>query len=275
MTSGSVVARRALRSFSQVDTDPEVAALIAALDEQSSLPAIQRLRSTAAELLRPQPGHRLIDAGCGTGEVVRELARIVATAGAVVGVESSSVMLAEARRRAHASPSVEFAQGDITALEFADATFNGAICERVFQHLDDPAAALAELVRVTRPGGRIVVIDSDWGMHAVHGADPVLTRTIVDYWCDLANNGCAGRQLGALFAAAGMREPTIVTDTIVSTDGQRAMLPPITLMASSAAASGVIDEVEAATWLADLASAGQRGEFCWAVTLFAVAATRP
>ena len=95
----TIAERAALGSFSHVDADPEAAALIAALDEQASLPAIQRLRATAAELLRPRLGDRLLDVGCGTGEVVRALAGLVGAHGIVVGVEPSATMLDEARRR--------------------------------------------------------------------------------------------------------------------------------------------------------------------------------
>jgi precorrin-6B methylase 2 len=60
--------------FRHVDADPGAAALIAALDDQAALPAIQRLRAAAMELLRPRLGDRLLDVGCGAGEVVRTLA---------------------------------------------------------------------------------------------------------------------------------------------------------------------------------------------------------
>ena len=95
----TIAERVALGGFSHVDADPEAAALIAALDEQASLPAIQRLRAAAAELLRPRLGDRLLDVGCGTGEVVRALAGLVGAHGTVVGVEPSATMLDEARRR--------------------------------------------------------------------------------------------------------------------------------------------------------------------------------
>jgi hypothetical protein len=67
---------------------------------------------------------------------------------------------------------------------------------------------MAELVRITRPGGRIVVIDTDWGLHAIHGADPRLTATIVECWAHNTSNGLAGRQLPALFAVASVRRTT-------------------------------------------------------------------
>ena len=54
---------------------------------------------------------------------------------------------------------------------------------------------MAELVRITRPGGWIVVIDTDWGLHAIHGADPTLTAAVVERWARNAANGLAGRQL--------------------------------------------------------------------------------
>ena len=82
-------------------------------------------------------------------------------------------MLTEARRRTvRPSLPVDFRAGDVTRLDLADAAFDGTYCERVFQHVGDVTTAMDELVRVTRPGGRIVVVDTDWGMHAIHGADP-------------------------------------------------------------------------------------------------------
>ena len=272
----TIAQRAPLGSFSHVDADPEAAALIAALDEQASLPAIQRLRATGAELLRPRLGDRLLDVGCGTGDVVRALAGLLGSHGTVVGIEPSATMLDEARRRTGESAlRVDFRSGDIARLGFDDGTFDGVTCERVFQHLDTPNAALAELVRVTRRGGRIVVIDTDWGMHAIHGADPRLTSRVVECWSDNAANGWSGRRLPGLFVDAGMREPVVVAETLTSTDGQRPTGPPFTTMAVVAERAGALNSDDAHTWLTQLADAGERGRFFWAVTMFAVAGARP
>ena len=272
----TIAPRAPFANFSHVDADPEAAALIAALDEQASLPAIKRLRATAADLLRPRLGDRLLDVGCGTGDVVRALAGLVGSHGLVVGIEPSATMLDEARRRTgKTSRHVDFRSGDIVRLDFDDATFHGVTCERVFQHLDTPNAALAELVRVTRRGGRIVVIDTDWGMHAIHGADPHLTSRVVECWSDNAANGWAGRRLPGLFVDAGIREPVVVAEALTSTDGQRSKGPPFTTMAAVAERAGVLNTDEAHTWLTQLAAAGAPGQFFWAVTMFAIAGTRP
>lgn len=270
----TIAERAALGSFSHVDADPHAAALIAALDEQASLPAIQRLRATATELLRPRLGDRLLDVGCGTGEVARTLAGLVGAGGTVVGVEPSVTMLDEARRRTGDHIRVDFRAGDISRLDFDDATFDGVTSERVFQHLDSPASAIAELVRVTKPGGRIVVIDTDWGMHAIHGADPAVTARIVAVWSDNAANGWSGRRLPALFAGAGIPDPVVVADTFTTTDPLRPSMAPFTTMAHAAACAGAITGAEAVSWLAELADAGTSGCFFWAVTMFAVGGVR-
>jgi SAM-dependent methyltransferase len=118
------------------------------------------------------------------------------TDGAVLGIEASQTMLAEARGGAASTAlPIEFRRGDITNLELDDATYDGVHCEHVFQHLATPGAALGHLVRITRPGGRIAATDTDWGLQAIHGADPTHN----------AANGYAGGQLPALFADAGRR----------------------------------------------------------------------
>lgn len=266
----------ALGSFGAVDSEPDAAPLIAALDEQASTPAIQRLRAAAFELLGVRLGHRILDAGCGTGDVARALAGIVGPTGSVVGVEASDVMLAEARRRAHGTLlPVEFRAGDICRLDLDTASFDAALSERVLQHLTAPDTAVAELYRVTRRGGRVVVIDTDWGMHAVHGADPALTTAILDAWRDNAANGLSGRRLAGLLTDAGLRDITVAAETLTSTDPRRAAGPPFTTMAAHAERCGAIRAGDGDTWLAQLAHSGRQGHFFWALTMFTVAATRP
>jgi ubiquinone/menaquinone biosynthesis C-methylase UbiE len=265
-----------LSSFSAVDASGDTDSVVAALDEQANLPAIKRLRAAVLELLAPGTGSQLLDAGCGTGDVARRLASSVGPSGRVVGVDASTTMLAEAQQRANnmALP-VEFRHGDITHLDAVDCEFDGVYCERVFQHVDDPRAAMAELVRVTRPGGRIAVIDSDWGMHAIHGSDPALTARVIACWAEHAANGWAGRQLPALLAEAGLVELLVIADTIISRDPRPPELQPFTTMAATAERHGAATREEAQAWLHQLKAAGTHGTFFWAVTLIAVVASRP
>lgn len=264
-----------LGRFTAVDADPEPQALVDALDEQASLLAVQRLRVSAIQLLAPRLGDRLLDAGCGTGDVARTLAGLVGPSGMVVGIEPSETMLTEACRRTRdRSLPVEFRRGDVTDLEFDDASFDGARCERVLQHLAAPEAAVAELSRITRPGGRVVVIDTDWGMHAIDGADPRLTSRVVECWAHSPPNGWSGRRLPALLSAAGLRDPVVVAETLTSTDAQRPARPPFPTMAAVATGAGALTHAEAEDWLAQLVDAGRRGRFFWAFTMFAVAGTR-
>lgn len=264
-----------LSSFSVVDASSDTDALVAALDEQATLPAIELLRAAVIDLFAPRPGDHLLDAGCGTGDVTRRLAALVGPTGHVVGVDASTTMVAEAGRRADTALSVEFRLGDIRCLDLGDAVFDRVYCERVFQHLDDPRTAMAQLARVTRQGGRIAVVDTDWGMHAIHGADPALTARVIACWVDHAANGWAGRQLPALFADAGLVDLLVVTDTITSRDPRPPALQPFTTMAAAAERHGAVTAEEARTWLAQLTEAGKSGTFFWAVTLIAVIGRRP
>jgi SAM-dependent methyltransferase len=265
-----------LASFSAVDSSVDGAALIAALDEQADLPAVERLRATVIELLSPCPGHRVLDAGCGTGDVARRVGTLVGPNGQVVGIDASATMLAEANRRT-TDPDlrVEYQRGDTTSLPLADCSFDAVFSERVFQHLVNPRAAMSDLARVTRPGGRVAVIDTDWGMHAVQGADSAVTARVVACWAAHTANGWAGRRLPALFTNAGLVDQVVLTDTITSRDPWPPSLQPFATMASTAERHGACTAAEAATWLAQLAEAGSEGTFFWAVTLVAVVATRP
>jgi ubiquinone/menaquinone biosynthesis C-methylase UbiE len=109
-------------------------------------------------------------------------------------------MIAEARRRAkeHRVP-ITFEVGEVQALPFPDGTFDVCRAARLLEHLSDAERALTEMVRVSRPGGRIVVFDFDWDTLIIDHPDKETTRTIVLSYSDSIRNGWIGRQLPRLF----------------------------------------------------------------------------
>jgi SAM-dependent methyltransferase len=263
-----------LSGFRTVDADPDAAGLIAVLDEQAGNPAVRRLRSAALRLLAPGTGERILDVGCGTGDVTRVIAQAVGPTGSTVGLDQSALMLREARRRTPPNLEVEFRQGDVTRLDDDDGSFDGVYCERLLQHVDAPDHAVAELVRVARPDGRIVLIDSDWGMHAIAGADPSLTAAVLEAWADNSPNAWAGRHLRALLLAAGCRETTVLCETYLKTDLTPDAPAPFATMATAAVHRGAISEDQASRWLAQLNEAAANDRLLWAVTMFAVLGSR-
>lgn len=133
--------------------------------------AVDYLNAAAADLALPkarlrnlllaQPGDRILDVGCGLGDDVRALSDVVGPEGDVVGLDASAVMIAEAQRRT-SHGRARFVRGDAASMPFPANAFDAIRVERVLQHVAEPATALAELARVLRPGGRIVIAEPDW-----------------------------------------------------------------------------------------------------------------
>lgn len=115
-----------------------------------------RWRSRAADLAAVGPGDRVLDVATGTGDLAVELARRVQPGGAVVGSDFSEEMLALARRKA---PHVTFEWGNALELPYADDTFAAATVGFGARNFSDLDRGLAEMARVVRPGGRVVVLE--------------------------------------------------------------------------------------------------------------------
>jgi SAM-dependent methyltransferase len=113
------------------------------------------LRARVEAMLAPFTGEeRALDSGCGAGALAFALAPHVRT---VVGVDASEQLVAAGRERAPAN--VELLVADATALPFEVGEFDLAGCLRVLHHVRRPELVISELARVTRPGGRILVVD--------------------------------------------------------------------------------------------------------------------
>lgn len=109
-----------------------------------------------------EPGMRVLDVGCGAGDVSLEAARIVGGAGEVIGIDQSDAALdMAARRAAHAGCAhASFRKGDLRALQ-REAPFDAVIGRFILLHVKDPGEALATMTHYVRPGGCIAFIEMD------------------------------------------------------------------------------------------------------------------
>jgi demethylmenaquinone methyltransferase / 2-methoxy-6-polyprenyl-1,4-benzoquinol methylase len=120
-----------------------------------------RWRARAAQLARVGPGDRVLDVATGTGDLALELARRVAPDGEVIGSDFAEAMLARARAKAADASGVRprFEWGDALELPYADDSFDAATVGFGARNFSDLAQGLAEMTRVVRPGGRVVVLE--------------------------------------------------------------------------------------------------------------------
>jgi ubiquinone/menaquinone biosynthesis C-methylase UbiE len=104
-------------------------------------------------LLDPLPTSLVLDAGCGTG---RYSAYLAARGHRTIGIDRSAAMLAKARAK---FPQSDFREGDLEALPLEPASVDAAVCALALVHLPEIGKAVAELARVVRPGGRVIISD--------------------------------------------------------------------------------------------------------------------
>jgi ubiquinone/menaquinone biosynthesis C-methylase UbiE len=152
-------------------------------------------------------GMRALDAACGSGAATRVMAKI-AGPGLVTGVDFNPARLEQARILAErAGVAIDFARAAADALPFADAGFDYTHARMLFQYLAEPEAALAELVRVTRPGGTIVLIDLDGQLEQLYPMPQQVAEDLQEALRILGARGFdphVGRKLATLCAHAGL-----------------------------------------------------------------------
>jgi ubiquinone/menaquinone biosynthesis C-methylase UbiE len=154
-------------------------------------------------------GMQGVDVGCGTGAVTRTMAKIAAP-GRVVGVDISATRLAQARELAAADGlQVEFIEGHAYRLPLRSASFDYAWSRYLFEYLPEPDRALAELSRVTRPGGTVVVADLDGQLEQCYPLEAKVQADLREGLRVLGETGFdtqVGRKLYHWFCQAGLRD---------------------------------------------------------------------
>jgi SAM-dependent methyltransferase len=264
---------RDLHNFAAVDQTTDVSALVAALDLAHSLPFYLDVNRQSYARLHVQPGHHLLDVGCGAGTDVQALARLVGPTGQVVGLDVSAAMIEEARRRAASSGlPLAIRVGDVRQIDDADTVFDGCRSARVLCFQPEPAQVVAELARVIRVGGHLVAFEPECESLIIDAADLALTRRFTAFWRDGFPSGCVARHLPAVFAACGLVDVAVTPHTLIFRDAtlffHRLFLFADTVR--KACESGVATPQDGHQWQAALEAQGARGQFFAAFTFYMV-----
>jgi SAM-dependent methyltransferase len=245
--------------------------LAAQMEVVYSRPDILRRRALVHEALGACPGERVLDVGCGPGFYVLETLERVGPRGFVMGVDASPAMLALSAKRCEGHSNCSFHEGEATALPVDDASFDRALSVQVLEYVADVPAALAELHRVLRPGGRVLLWDVDWATVSWRSDDPARMERVLRAWDGHLTHPSLPRTLSAQLRAAGfadvlMEGHAFATDDLTEktyAGGLLKLMPDY------------VGTAEAAAWAQEQRELAERGESYFACIQLCFTATRP
>ncbi len=262
-----------------LDAQTDVAALIESLEARGAVPTQARLRRRFLRFIPLRRGEDVVDIGCGTGVVTRDIAAMVGPRGRVVGVDASRTVLATARRLAAGlglARRVTFRAGPGTAIPCAADRFAASVAVTLLLHVADPLAVVQEMARVTRPGGRVALQDQDFGTVAVEHPDDALTeRVLLGVARRIYEEPHSGRRLPALLRAAGLTDVRLLTEVYQDTALEPYTRTFLERRAENAVRFGLVDAAEAQRWLDGFTALAAAGAFVFTMNYYGAVGVKP
>jgi arsenite methyltransferase len=239
-------------------------------------PEVVRQRMRTLDVLNPKNGEHIVDVGCGPGLLVHDLAVEVGSEGRVVGVDTSVPMLGLAEHRCTDLPQVELLEGDATDLTVDDATFDAAACIQVLLYVDDTDKALTEIYRVLKPGGRVVIMETDWRGMVLNSTDFALTDKMVAAWDRTVPSPNLPLRLGPLLRQHGFTAICVEAFPILSASYKQEgySIGMMTQFASLAHKDGSVSETDSRKWLDELKRLGSEDAYFFCVNRFLFSAVK-
>ena len=263
--------------FGDVDGSGAADELVAYLRYVNDLPWVRASKARSLEALELGPGMRVLDAGSGVGFDACRFAERVGPGGCVVGIDASREMVARAERlRPAGLAQLSFVAGDAAALDLPDGAFDAVHCERLLQVHPAPRTIVAELVRILRPGGRLVAVEPDWGTLALDPGDLDVVRRLAVQCAEGFSDGWTGRKLGRYLREAGLEAVRVEPATVVLHEFPT-VLKAMNLgpFLEAAIGCGRIAPNEGHGLLEALRDADEAGTFLFAMTTFRAVGRRP
>jgi arsenite methyltransferase len=240
-------------------------------------PDVVAQRHQVLKALALREGERVLDIGSGPGLLAYDMAVSVGRSGRVCGIDISEDMLTMSRKRCADQVQTEFQKADATKLLFPDDSFDGAASTQVYEYVRDIPLALAELYRVARPGGRAVVLDTDYGSLVIHTEDEARMKRVLSAWNEHFVHAGLPRTLSRQLRDAGftIRQrdaiPMFNPEYRENTYGKGLLA----IMATFAVGRKGVSQEEADAWLAEFARLDKQGKFFFSLNRYLFVADKP
>jgi SAM-dependent methyltransferase len=265
--------------YRDVDAQPDPAQMGASLEARGRTPGHRRLLERFLAFAGIRPGATVLEVGCGTGVVLRQLAALVGPRGRVVGVDPSRAFLQAAARILRDQPlrrRITLRVGDGARLPFPEDRFDATLAVTVLLHVADPLAVVKEMARVTRPEGRVAVQDQDFGTVALTHPDRALTERILGGVAGhLYEEPWSGRRLPGLLLSAGLQRPRLLTSVYQDTTLEPWTKSFLERRAENAVRFGIVEAPTAQRWLDALTALVAAGAFVLTINYYGAVGVKP
>ena len=264
--------------FSEVDDSENPQKFVNCLNEQYAKDSAHRFnKQRTLELVDLQGGQTVLDAGCGIGIDAIQMAAQVGQTGHVFGVDNSQEMITKANSNAaYLGLPLTFRYGNIYQLEFQDNFFDRCRVDKTFQHLSDPKAALKELSRVTKLGGKIIIADPDHDSLIIDTPYTEVNHRFIRFRSDHMQQGGIAHQLYGLCKELGMINVHTEPLTHVYTDyEEKKITSPYLDEIWIAQEHGAVTKEEAEKWTAYLQKSIEEDRFMCMQTYIITTAVKP
>lgn len=244
---------------------PEPVGLIEeVLEAMATEPGFHGARRALIRDLQLRPGYSVVEAGCGTGAALPDLISVLGLGAQVVGVDPSRAFLERARSRASAlkATAVRYKEADARRLPIAAAEHDAAYCDKLLIHVQPALGVISEMARVTRPGGRVGVLE--WlPRFAISSTDSELADRYNDVYRQAVCNYHASSNLERYLHQAGLIEVTSRTFLASANSLDQHPFWRLFLLAQIPLFShaGLISEDDGRRFAADVEELDRRSEF--------------
>ncbi|MBC7976055.1 MAG: methyltransferase domain-containing protein [Myxococcales bacterium] len=234
------------------------------LELRGAQPCQAKMRRSCLEAAGIAKGMSVLEVGCGTGVIARDIARVVGETGRLVAVDPSERLLDYARSRPpmHGETPIEWVPGFADSLPFAAGTFDVGLAVTLMSHLTQQHAALIELRRVTKPGGKLMLFDQDYETLVFEHSNKEITRRILRHGADYnIVDGWCGRRLPGILAEVGVQQIKCWPFVYSERNAGSYLITIAERFAKLARRHGIITREEHRGWIGELHDRATEGTF--------------